>query len=107
MKLRILMLLLLSSAAHAGCQDQNYDPNDNYVLGAPGPVQLFHVQGQNQCNSKQNWGYWCAVSVRDATDCGSGHMRNRNTNCCHYFNGVKQENPVVVGYNAGACSPFY
>jgi hypothetical protein len=111
MKLRISMLLLLATSAHAGpagCQsDQGYDPDANYVTGAPGPIKLFHVEGQIQCSSRANIGYWCAVSTRDATDCGSGHLRLKSMNCCHFFNGVKQEHPMNIGYVPGKCTPFY
>lgn len=108
--MKLVTLLVLTSAAHAGPLGCNADPSDyrnNYMMGGPGPIKQFHVKGKHQCQSRENLGYWADVETRDATDCTAGHSRLRMQNPCGYFNGIRQTSGNSIGYTPGSCSPLW
>lgn len=109
---KLAFLLLLSTSAQAavyvGCKQLDpSDYSDYDVLGAPGALKMFHVTGKHRCSSRENLGYMVDVEVRDATDCASGHQRNKFNNPCRSFNGVPQTCGMSLAYIPGACSPFF
>jgi hypothetical protein len=100
-------LLAASATVHAGCIIGADESNKiASYMGGGGPIKLHHVQGKHSCWSRDLIGYSCEVETRDATDCGSGHMRLKNMNCCHFHEGKRQIDARSNGYTPGRCSPF-
>lgn len=108
-KLKLMTAVLLGLSCQMAIAACNADPSDYrtlYMAGSPGGIKLHHVSGTQQCQSNENWGYTCSVQVFDAVDCDNGHARNRNTNCCQFFQNKLQTNGRAISYTPGSCSSF-
>ena len=109
MKYKLIPLaFLISVSCNADTSNyKNYEPED---FGGGGPIKQFHVQGRHYCQSMDAF-FSCDIDLRDATDCGSGHMRLQQVPyiCCKttWANGKLHPDAMSINYVPGACSPLF
>jgi hypothetical protein len=110
--MKILAILFLATSCQADQSDYS-NPGPDPRGSSPGLPKLYHVVGRIQCQSDQNWGYYCSPDpeLRDATDCNNGNMRleREQAHCCKVtlVNGKIQTNAWKIDYKPKSCSPLW